>query len=116
MRLYETMLIVDASLSDGDVEKTLERFSALVSEQGGEVRNIERWGRRRLAFEIEGAEEGFYAVYNYELDPSGLKGIDAALPFVDGLVRHKTVLPGPRTRKTAKLSGKRATAAKVETS
>jgi small subunit ribosomal protein S6 len=116
LRLYETMLIVDASLSDGDVDKTLARFTTLVTEQGGEIRNTEKWGRRRLAFEIEGAQEGFYTVYTYTLEPASLKAIDAALPFVDGLVRHKTVVPGPRTRKTRKPSkkGAGAVAEKVE--
>ncbi len=98
MRPYETMLLLDARLSDAAVESAIERFTSLVSEHGGSVDNVDRWGRRRLAYEIEDLQEGYYVVITYQLDPARRKDVEAALPFVDGLVRNKTVRPETRVR------------------
>ncbi len=98
MRPYETLLLVDPRRTDQEIDETVKTFSSLVTERGGEMSNIERWGRRRLAYEIEGLTEGYYAVCTYNLD-SGLRGeVEAALPFIEGLVRAKTVRRDVRTR------------------
>jgi len=98
LRPYETLLLVDPRRTDQEIDETVKAFSTLVTDRGGEMSNIERWGRRRLAYEIEGLMEGYYAVCTYNLE-SGHRGeIDAALPFVEGLVRAKTVRRDIRTR------------------
>ncbi len=98
MRPYETLLLVDSRRSDQEIDETVKNFSALVTDRGGEMANIERWGRRRLAYEIEGITEGYYAVCTYNLDSAHRKEIEEALPFVEGLVRAKTVRRDIRTR------------------
>lgn len=100
MRPYETMLLLDARREDAEIEATIERFAALVSERGGEMSNTERWGRRKLAYEIGSVTEGYYAICAYNLDPDRRSDLEAALPFVEGLVRAKTVRRDVRTRST----------------
>jgi small subunit ribosomal protein S6 len=99
LRQYETMLLIDSRLDGQQIEAVLDRFSSLVTERGGEIGDIERWGRRRLAYEIKDLQEGFYAIFNYQLDPAQRSGLEEALPFVEGLVRSKTVFAPARTRK-----------------
>ena len=98
MNPYETLLLVDPRRTDQEIDETVGNFSTLVTDRGGEMSNIERWGRRRLAYEIEGLTEGYYAVCTYNLDSEHRAEIDAALPFVEGLVRTKTVRRDVRTR------------------
>lgn len=100
MRPYETMLLLDSRREDAEIEATIERFSALVVERGGEMSNIERWGRRKLAYEMGPHAEGYYAICTYQLDPGKRLDLAAALPFVEGLVRSKTVRRDVRTRST----------------
>lgn len=100
MRSYETMLLVDARREDAEIEATIDRFAALVTERGGEMANVEKWGRRRLAFEIGSVTEGYYAICTYNLDSSKRADLESALPFVEGLVRAKTVRRDVRTRST----------------
>ena len=100
MRPYETMLLLDPRRSDPEIEETLNTFASLVTDRGGEVANWDRWGRRRLAYEINDLSEGFYAVCTYNVEPSARAEIEAALPFVEGLVRAKTVRRDVRTRST----------------
>ena len=100
MRPYETLLLIDARREDAEIGAAIERFSALVAERGGEMANIDRWGRRKLAYELGPHAEGYYAVCSYELDPLKRADLEAALPFVEGLVRAKTVRRDARTRST----------------
>lgn len=99
MRTYETMLLCDPRRDDAELTITLDRFTTLVTERGGEVRNVDKWGRRKLAGEIADLADGYYAVFTYDLDPSRRPDLDAALPFVEGLVRTKTIRRDVRERR-----------------
>ncbi|HVE90880.1 MAG TPA: 30S ribosomal protein S6 [Actinomycetota bacterium] len=99
MRRYETMLLLDPRLDDAAIGASIDRFTTLVTERGGTADNVDRWGRRRLAHEIDDLQEGFYAIVTYHLEPSSRHELEAALPFVEGLVRTKTVVPEAKTRK-----------------
>lgn len=101
MRIYETILLCDARRDDAEIEQTINRFTSLVTERGGEVAGIDKWGRRKLAVEIADLTDGYYAVATYALDPSKRSDLEAALPFVEGLVRTKTVRRDIRERKVA---------------
>ncbi len=98
MRTYETMLLCDARRDDAEIEQTIGRFTSLVTERGGEVAGVDKWGRRKLAVEISGLSDAYYAVATYVLDPSKRSDLEAALPFVEGLVRSKTVRRDIRER------------------
>jgi small subunit ribosomal protein S6 len=99
VRLYETMLLIDPRLDTPQADAVVERFGALVTDRGGATESVDRWGRRKLAYEIDKLQEGFYAVVTYQLDPTERKGLEEALPFVEGLIRTKTVFPQVRTRR-----------------
>ena len=99
MRTYETMLLCDPRRDDAELGITLDRFTALVTERGGQIQNVDKWGRRKLASEVADLTEGFYAIFTYELDPARHPDLDAALPFVEGLVRTKTIRRDVRERK-----------------
>ncbi len=98
MRPYETLLLLDARRQDAEIEATIERFTALVTERGGQMSNVERWGRRKIAYEVSAITEGYYAVCTYEIEPDKRSDLEAALPFLEGLMRAKTVRRDVRTR------------------
>jgi small subunit ribosomal protein S6 len=92
------MLLLDARREDSEIEQAIERFATLVTERGGEIANWERWGRRKLAYELEDLTDGYYAICTYTLDTQARAEVEAALPFVEGLVRTKTIRRDLRTR------------------
>jgi small subunit ribosomal protein S6 len=96
------MLLVDPRREDAQIEETLNAFAGLITDRGGEIANWDRWGRRKLAYEIEDLSEGYYAVCTYNVESSQRAEIEAALPFVEGLVRSKTIRPEARTRMRGK--------------
>jgi small subunit ribosomal protein S6 len=94
------LLLLDARREDAEIEAAIDRFTQLVGERGGEMSNIDRWGRRKIAYELETLTEGYYAVCTYVLEPDKRADLEAALPFVEGVVRAKTVRRDIRTRST----------------
>ena len=61
---YETLFIVNPTLSEDDVKATVDKFTALVAENGT-VGEIDEWGKRRLAYPINDITEGYYVLVNF---------------------------------------------------
>ena len=88
------MLILPAEADESVVSAALERITRIVSEAGGAVGTVDRWGRRRLAFEIDRQNEGYYVVVRFTAEPSTQAEIDRTLKLADEVIRHKVlVLP-----------------------
>lgn len=94
MRSYEAMVIVDARLEEGDIQKAVERFVSVVGEVGGEVSNVDRWGKRRFAYEIDHQHEGYYFVTTFTGPESSVDQLKRTLQISDEFIRGKIVRPG----------------------
>jgi small subunit ribosomal protein S6 len=105
MRPYEAMVILDASLEESAVQAVVNRTSELLSASGGEVARADKWGKRRLAYEIDHRTEGYYLLLELTLDPDAVAEIDRSLRLTEGVVRHKIVRMPERAAKPA---GRRA--------
>ena len=86
------MLILPAEADESAVGGAVERVTKILSERGGEVQNIDRWGRRRFAFPIARQSEGYYAVVDFTAEPTALSDIDRSLTLADEVVRFKVVV------------------------
>ncbi len=65
MRLYEAIYIFRPDLSDEDIDRTIEWLENMIK-QGGEVRNIERWGKKRLAYKVNKERYGYYVLIHFD--------------------------------------------------
>ncbi len=74
MREYEMMVIVNPELSDQDIDGTITSIKENL-EQIGEIKEVEEWGRRKLAYPIGHAEEGAYYLLTFNANPEGIDGI-----------------------------------------
>jgi len=90
MRDYEIMVIVDQTAED-KLEAVVDRITRIVTEAGGEVANVDRWGKRKLAYEIDHKTEGFYLVITFNAEGEGLAELDRTLSLADEVVRHKVM-------------------------
>lgn len=95
-RPYEIVIIVDSSLDDQVINSTVERSAAAVRSTGGTVNRVERWGRRKLAFEIAKKKEGYHAVLDTVAASDQVIEIERQLHLMDELLRHKIVKVSPR--------------------
>lgn len=93
MRHYEIMIILDPSLEDRDARAAVERLLASVPAEQATVRNVDHWGKRRLAYEIGHRTEGFYVVADIDATPEGVDELSRVLGLADSVVRHKVMRP-----------------------
>jgi small subunit ribosomal protein S6 len=88
------MLILPAEADESVVSAALDRIGRVVSEGGGAVGNVDRWGRKRLAFEIDRQTEGYYVVAEFTADPEVIVELERALHLADEILRFKVVVRG----------------------
>jgi len=86
------MLILPPEADESVIGGATDRIARIVSEGGGEVGKIDRWGRRRLAFEIARQTEGYYVVVEFSADPASIVGLERALHLADEILRFKVVV------------------------
>src|SRR5438876_6970446 len=92
MRTYELMLIMPAEADDKAIEGVSDRIRQSIARSGGEVSKVDRWGRRRLAYEINRLTEGYYLVVTFTADPADVAELERVLTLADEVVRYKTML------------------------
>ena len=93
-RVYETTIIVNAALEDADIESVVSKITAYVENHGAEIFEINKWGRRRLAYPINKKFNGYYVHIVYDAAPSAIPIFERFLVLEDTVLRHLTlVLP-----------------------
>jgi small subunit ribosomal protein S6 len=85
------MAILDPEADEAVVNGIADRVTGIISDHGGEVSSVDRWGRRKLAFEIEKRSEGNYLVVAFTAEPDALAELDRVLSFADEVLRFKVV-------------------------
>ena len=91
MREYELVMIVSPEVEDEAVQSTIERVQQFIAEQGGQVKEVTPWGRRRLAYPIDRHLEGSYVLAQLSLDPQRLKALEETLTLAEDVIRHLVV-------------------------
>lgn len=93
MRDYEAMVIVDARLEEGDIQKAVDKFTGAITDAGGQLGQVERWGNRRFAYEIDHQNEGYYFVANFKAPETAVETLSRTLRISDEFIRGKIVRP-----------------------
>jgi small subunit ribosomal protein S6 len=85
------MFIVPPEADESVVGGVIDRITKIVSQAGGEVSKVDRWGRRRLAYEIARQSEGYYVVVAFTAEPSVIAELERSLHLADEVLRFKVV-------------------------
>lgn len=85
------MLIVIPELDEEQVENTIGRFRTIIERTGGEAGEVNHWGRRKLAYEIDHRTDGFYAVMEFTAGERTLTELKRILRVSDDVLRHMVV-------------------------
>lgn len=94
MRDYELMVVLSPELDEAAVEAATERVGTQVAGRGGEVVDIQKWGRRRLAYPIEKHRDGFYSVHKLKMAPDATDSLERSLVLNESVLRHLLVRMG----------------------
>lgn len=88
MAIYETMLILDTQNEPQVIEDELDKITGFLESGGGSMHLVEKVGRRRLAYDIAGRSDGYYAVLYYEADPAQIAPFQRSLKLNESVLRH----------------------------
>jgi small subunit ribosomal protein S6 len=86
------MLILPAEADEAMVGTAVDRIAKIVTPAGGEVGELDRWGRKRFAYEIAHQNEGYYVVVRFTAEPSVQSELERTLKLADEVIRHKIML------------------------
>jgi len=92
LRDYETTFVIDAHLQDEAIEKSVDKFLKFIENSGGKLGLIDRWGKRRLAYEIRKKQYGFYVCARYQADGSFIQNLEREFQLDEDVLRSLTIL------------------------
>jgi small subunit ribosomal protein S6 len=88
---YELMVILDPEIDERTVAPSLDKFLNVIRNDGGTIDNVDIWGRRRLAYEIQKKSEGIYAVVNFTATSESTVELDRQLKLSEAVLRTKVL-------------------------
>ena len=91
MSKYELAVVVSAKLEDDARAQVIEKVRALVTRFGGNVTEVEEWGKKKLAYEIQKMKEGFYYFIHFESETTTPGEIEQRIRIMDGVIRYLCV-------------------------
>jgi small subunit ribosomal protein S6 len=91
MRPYEVMVILEPALEESEVQQVINRSTEVLTKSNGTVNKVEKWGKRRLAYELNHRTEGYYVLFDVTSEPAPMDELDRALRLADDVMRHKIV-------------------------
>ena len=87
MNKYEAMYVITPELEDEAVKGIIEKYTGIITANGGEIEKVDEWGRRRLAYPINDLMEGYYVLMNYESKPEFPAELDRIYKITEGVIR-----------------------------
>jgi len=91
LREYELVLILDPEMEDEEVSAAVDRMKQLVAARGGELTDVNPWGKRKLSYPIKSRNEGNYIVTHFRMEPSQTAELEATLRLSEEVLRHLLV-------------------------
>ena len=91
MNKYELAVVVSAKIEDDARTETIEKVKALVERFGGSVTDVDEWGKRRLAYEIQKMKEAYYYFIHFESDASVPGNVEERIRIMDNVLRYLCV-------------------------
>jgi small subunit ribosomal protein S6 len=88
---YEVALIIRPEVEDEGQEAIIDRLSRILTADGGQVTNVEKWGRRRLAYPINKVDEGIYFFIQGQFSASVLSELERNVRLSEDILRHMVV-------------------------
>lgn len=88
---YELMVILNPEIDERQVAPNLDKFLKVITNDGGSIDNVDIWGRRRLAYEIQKKNEGIYAVVNFTATAAATQELDRQLKLDERIMRTKVL-------------------------
>ena len=102
MRSYEVIFILDPALADDGVEAAVVAAKGVLAKAGGEVAEVQKWGKKRLAYDIKKRREGHYVYFRAQAPGKAVAELERHLKIAEPVLKYITVLMEKPRRKAVK--------------
>lgn len=91
MNKYEVLYILDSKVDGAQKDALVEKYSALVKDNGGEVESVDKWGDRKLAYPIDYKNEGYYVLMTFSAKPEFPQELERQMRIADEVIRYMVI-------------------------
>jgi len=89
--VYESAVIINAALDDEQIESIISRVKETIANNGGEIREIENWGRKRLAYMVKKSKIGYYAIFRFNAPSNIVSKLERNYSLDEHILRYLTI-------------------------
>jgi small subunit ribosomal protein S6 len=89
--VYESAVLINAALDDQQIDSILTRIKDFIINNGGQIRELENWGRKRLAYPVEKSKIGFYAIYRFDAPSDFIAKLERTYSLDEQILRFVTL-------------------------
>jgi small subunit ribosomal protein S6 len=90
-RVYESAVLINAALEDEAIQNLISRIKENISNNGGAIREVEDWGRKRLAYIVKKSKIGYYVFFRFDALPDLLPKLERYYQLDDNILRYLTI-------------------------
>ena len=98
MRRYETIFIASPTLTDEQSDELVKQFEGIIAEQGGELLKTDKWGRKKLAYEVQKFSEGYYTLFEMNAGPNLIAELERRFRNNDAVIKYMSVRMDEQTK------------------
>ena len=91
MNKYELAVVVSAKIEDDERAATIEKVKEIITKNGGTITNVDEWGKKRLAYEVQKMKEAFYYFIQFDADSTAPEQIENRVRIMDNVIRYLCV-------------------------
>jgi len=89
--VYESAVMINAALDDEQIESIISRIKETIKNNGGEIREIENWGRKRLAYVVKKSKIGYYAIFRFNAPSNIVSKLERTFSLDEQILRYLTI-------------------------
>jgi small subunit ribosomal protein S6 len=90
-RVYESAVLINAALDDETINNLIDRIKETITTNGGEIVEIEDWGRKRLAYQVKKSKIGYYAIFRFNSPPDLVPKLERNYQLDENILRYLTI-------------------------
>ncbi len=92
MKTYSSIAVIDSLLKPDEIDGTIDKIERNIKNNGGEIIEVDRWGKKRLAYEVKKRQYGFYVEFYFKASGSAIKVVDREYGLDENILRYLTIM------------------------
>ena len=90
-RVYESAVLINAALDDESIKNLIGRVKETITTNGGDILEVEDWGRKRLAYQVKKSKIGYYAIFRFNSQPDLIPKLERYYQLDEAILRYLTI-------------------------